>query len=347
MAACVCRLELSVPCQSLLHRDLGSRSDPCCVLLRDAGGGRCAELDCTEKIKNCQNPEFCKKLVSFDLNADDYLEGIEYTLGQVPVEIIIKTLPKLGQTGIDFLKNCKSDPFLEFYKQSDAGTWQLIYGSEVIKSNLNPLRRWGGELWLVSLMQVSCPLPAPSFQVQCADHDSNSSHDLIGTLEMTLAERQTAGACSLKKKKQKKRNYNNSGIIRIKSCKMETEYSFLHYVMGGCQIKVNFTASNGDPKSPDSRHYISSVAPKTVASNFVLCDISDFFSPFSFQAPQEALSQRVLAEVPKQLMSYYKWQGLSHFYCKKCKYRKTPSAESFCHRKIRLATMTHDTPHVA
>uniref|UniRef100_A0A8C5TY63 Copine 1 n=1 Tax=Malurus cyaneus samueli TaxID=2593467 RepID=A0A8C5TY63_9PASS len=97
MAACVCRLELSVPCQSLLHRDLGSRSDPCCVLLRDAGGGRCAELDCTEKIKNCQNPEFCKKLVSFDLNADDYLEGIEYTLGQVVSSSMFTRLLELKQ----------------------------------------------------------------------------------------------------------------------------------------------------------------------------------------------------------------------------------------------------------
>lgn len=33
------------------------------------------------------------------------------------------------------------------------------------------------------------------------------------------------------------------------------------------------------------------------------------YSPHSlFQAPQEALSQMVLAEVPKQLVSYYKWQ---------------------------------------
>ncbi|NXL70440.1 CPNE1 protein, partial [Leptocoma aspasia] len=105
-------------------------------------------------------------------------------------------------------------------------------------------------------------------QVQCADHDSDGSHDSIGTLETTLAQMQTAGASSLVEyecihpgKKQKKNNYKSSGIIRIKSCKIETEYSFLDYVMGGCQINytvgVDFTASNGDPKSPDSLHYIS------------------------------------------------------------------------------------------
>lgn len=65
------------------------------------------QLDRTERIKNCQNPEFCKKLVvdyyfekvqklkfgvydidnqSFDLSDDDYLGGIECTLGQVWVE---------------------------------------------------------------------------------------------------------------------------------------------------------------------------------------------------------------------------------------------------------------------
>lgn len=67
------------------------------------------QLDRTEKIKNCQDPEFCKKLVvdyyfekvqklkfgvydidnkSFDLNDDDYLGGIECTLGQVCIDVL-------------------------------------------------------------------------------------------------------------------------------------------------------------------------------------------------------------------------------------------------------------------
>lgn len=190
MAQCVSRVELSVSCQHLLDRDVGSKSDPLCVLLQDVGGRQWAEvrrrqrpprcgrvrarrsrgswggvvgvllllasfaarvlawrcgravvwllqhvlsflcsecavflasccfflpfffnfvsvfvqLDRTERIKNCQNPEFSKKLVvdyyfekvqklkfgvydidnkSPDLNDDDYLGGIECTLGQV------------------------------------------------------------------------------------------------------------------------------------------------------------------------------------------------------------------------------------------------------------------------
>ena len=42
-------------------------------------------------------------------------------------------------------------------------------------------------------------------------------------------------------------------------------YSFLDYVMGGCQINftvgVDFTASNGDPSHPQSLHFIDPVRP--------------------------------------------------------------------------------------
>lgn len=45
------------------------------------------------------------------------------------------------------------------------------------------------------------------------------------------------------------------------------------------------------------------------ADKSFLGSISNLFSLFSLQAPREALSQMVLAEVPKQLVAYYKWQG--------------------------------------
>ncbi|XP_021272652.1 copine-1-like, partial [Numida meleagris] len=92
-----------VACRRLLDRDVGSKSDPLCVLLQDEGGCRWAELDRTERIKNCQDPEFSKKLLvdyyfekvqklkfgaydidnkSAELTDDDFLGGMECTLGQ-------------------------------------------------------------------------------------------------------------------------------------------------------------------------------------------------------------------------------------------------------------------------
>ena len=42
-------------------------------------------------------------------------------------------------------------------------------------------------------------------------------------------------------------------------------YSFLDYIMGGCQINftvgVDFTASNGDPTDPTSLHFIDPYKP--------------------------------------------------------------------------------------
>ncbi|KAF6098994.1 copine 3 [Phyllostomus discolor] len=67
--------------------------------------------------------------------------------------------------------------------------------------------------------------------------------------------------CINEKKRQKKKSYKNSGVISVKQCEITVECTFLDYIMGGCQLNftvgVDFTGSNGDPRSPDSLHYIS------------------------------------------------------------------------------------------
>ena len=49
--------------------------------------------------------------------------------------------------------------------------------------------------------------------------------------------------------------------IALMSAKMEKIYTFLDYVRGGCELNcsfaIDFTASNGDPKSPSSLHYMN------------------------------------------------------------------------------------------
>uniref|UniRef100_A0A8C4SAL8 Copine-3 n=2 Tax=Erpetoichthys calabaricus TaxID=27687 RepID=A0A8C4SAL8_ERPCA len=311
---CVTKVELSISCQNLIDKDVGSKSDPLCVLLQNMGGDKWVELDRTEKIKNCQDPEFSKKLhidyyfekvqnlkfgiydidnKSVDLSDDDYLGGFECTLGQVvssrklirPLELkkgkpagkgmITITAEEINDNRCVVLeveaRNLdkkdlfgKSDPFLEFFKQGQDGKLQLAYRTEVIKNNLNPC--W--KPFSVSL-QTFCnsDLNKP-IKVKCYDHDSDGSHDLIGVFDTSMSEVQKASQtspveydCIHPEKKQKKKNYKNSGVVKIKSCKIEAEYSFLDYIMGGCQINftvgIDFTGSNGDPRSPDSLHYMS------------------------------------------------------------------------------------------
>ena len=58
---------------------------------------------------------------------------------------------------------------------------------------------------------------------------------------------------------QGKKSYKNSGEIHLTHLQQRKAYSFLDYVRGGtelaCTISIDFTASNGNPSSPESLHY--------------------------------------------------------------------------------------------
>ncbi|KAK2109907.1 Copine-1 [Saguinus oedipus] len=265
MAHCVTLVQLSISCDHLIDKDIGSKSDPLCVLLQDVGGGNWAELGRTERVRNCSSPEFSKTLqleyhfetvqkLRFgiydidnktpELGDDDFLGGTECSLGQI-VSSQVLTLPLMLKPGkpagrgtiTDFLG--KSDPFLEFFRQGD-GKWHLVYRSEVIKNNLNPT--W--KRFSVPVQHFCGGDPSTPIQVRCSDYDSDGSHDLIGTFHTSLAQLQAVPAefeCIHPEKQQKKKSYKNSGTICVKICR----------------VGVDFTGSNGDPSSPDSLHYLS------------------------------------------------------------------------------------------
>uniref|UniRef100_A0A674MIT6 Copine III n=1 Tax=Takifugu rubripes TaxID=31033 RepID=A0A674MIT6_TAKRU len=269
-AQCVTKVELTVSCDNLMDKDIGSKSDPLCVLLMSSSDSKFYEIGRTEKIQNCLNPKFAKKFLidyyfemvqklkfgiydidnkTIDLSDDDFLGELECTLGQIVSSkkltrpLLRKNKSPAGKGSIticaeeikdnrvvnfevearkldnkDFFG--KSDPYLEFFKQTPTG-WQLAHRTEVVKNNLNPTWR--------------------PFQ---ASRSSPAEFECINS-----------------KKKQKKKGYKNSGVVSVKSCQVVKEYTFLDYIMGGCQINftvaVDFTGSNGDPRSPQSLHYIS------------------------------------------------------------------------------------------
>uniref|UniRef100_A0AAR2M0D2 Copine-3 n=1 Tax=Pygocentrus nattereri TaxID=42514 RepID=A0AAR2M0D2_PYGNA len=302
---CVTKIELSISCKNLLDKDVGSKSDPLCVLLQSVGDDKWTEVDRTEKVKNCQDPEFSKRLCidyyfekvqklklgvydidnkSVDLKDDDYLGGYECTLvlcffffffffvfvvvaqivaeevkdnRAIVLEVEARNLDKKDLFG-------KSDPFLEFFKQDDDGKWLLVHRTEVIKNNLNP--SW--KKLTVSLHTFCSGDLNKPIKVHCSDYDNDGSHDLIGVFQTNVSELLKADSgsavefeCIHPEKQKKKKSYKNSGVVRIKYCKIEAQYTFLDYVMGGCQINftvgIDFTGSNGDPRSPESLHYLS------------------------------------------------------------------------------------------
>uniref|UniRef100_A0A096LWS7 Copine-3 n=1 Tax=Poecilia formosa TaxID=48698 RepID=A0A096LWS7_POEFO len=227
-----------------------------------------------------------------DLNDDDFLGELECTLGQVVSSrkltrpLTLKNQKPAGKGTItisaeeikdnrvarfevearkldnkDFFG--KSDPYLELYKQTETG-WQLAHRTEVVKNNLNPT--W--KPFRVPLQSLCGGDLEKPIKVECYDYDDDGSHDLIGSFETTMKRLQEASRtspaefeCINSKKKQKKKGYKNSGVVSVKHCEVVKEYTFLDYIMGGCQINftvaVDFTGSNGDPRSPQSLHYIS------------------------------------------------------------------------------------------
>lgn len=228
---------------------------------------------------------------TYDLSDDDFLGEIECTLGQIVSnkhmtrQLLLRDKRPAGRGTItihaeeitdtrvaNFEVSARkldkkyfwwSDPFLEFYRQTETG-WQLAHRTEVVRNNLNPI--W--KPFRVSLRALCGGDVEKPIKVECYDHHINGSHDLIGTFQTTLAQMQTGThicpteiECINPKKKSKKRNYKNSGVVCFKRCQVVKEFTFLDYIMGGCQINftiaIDFTGSNGDPRSPESLHYIN------------------------------------------------------------------------------------------
>uniref|UniRef100_UPI00358E0E57 copine-3-like isoform X2 n=1 Tax=Myxine glutinosa TaxID=7769 RepID=UPI00358E0E57 len=227
-----------------------------------------------------------------NLKDDDFLGAMECTLGQIVSSkklmrpLLLKNGKPAGKGVItafaeeikdnrvvileaeasnldkkDFMS--KSDPFLEFYRKGNDDKWQMVHRTEVVKNNLNP--KW--KPIRISMQSLCGGNLENTIKVVCSDYDDDGSHDLIGEFQATMiavmeAERGAVQLdCINPEKKKKKKSYKNSGKICFQSAKIETEYSFLDYVMGGCQINftvgIDFTGSNGDPRAPDSLHFIS------------------------------------------------------------------------------------------
>ncbi|XP_044778049.1 copine-2 isoform X3 [Neomonachus schauinslandi] len=277
---CVCKVELSVSGQNLLDRDVTSKSDPFCVLFTE-NDGRWIEYDRTETAVNNLNPAFSKKFVldyhfeevqklkfalfdqdksSTQLEEHDFLGQFSCSLGTIVSSkkitrplllmndkpagkgLITIAAQELSDNQVITLSLAgrkldkkdlfgKSDPFLEFYKPGDDGKWMLVHRTEVIKYTLDPVWK---------------PFTVPL--VSLCD----------GDMEKAI---QVEFECINPKKQRKKKNYKNSGIIILRSCKINRDYSFLDYILGGCQLMftvgIDFTASNGNPLDPSSLHYIN------------------------------------------------------------------------------------------
>ncbi|KAM3317110.1 hypothetical protein ACQJBY_034990 [Aegilops geniculata] len=149
----------------------------------------------------------------------------------------------------------KSDPFLRVSRVSESAVAIPICKTEVINNNLNPVWR---PITLTSQQYSSRDDP---LLVECFDFDASGNHELMGALQTTIAQlenlyKSKSGANFYSRKGQKKLK----GQLFLDTFQEKVQHTFLDYISSGFELNfmvaVDFTASNGDPRTPQSLHYI-------------------------------------------------------------------------------------------
>nr|XP_034317442.1 copine-8 isoform X1 [Crassostrea gigas] len=158
----------------------------------------------------------------------------------------------------------KSDPYLQISRVNEDGSYTVVHRTEVVMKTLNPTWR----PFMITARSLCNGDYDRSIKFECFDWDSDGGHDFIGEFTTNLREL-SRGPCSSNiyhvinpKKQAKKKKYKDSGEVTLLSFKSEQVCSFLDYIQSGSTemnftVAIDFTASNGNPTSPSSLHYLN------------------------------------------------------------------------------------------
>ncbi|KAM4119339.1 hypothetical protein ACJW30_03G051400 [Castanea mollissima] len=153
----------------------------------------------------------------------------------------------------------KSDPFLRISRIVETGGSVPIFKTEVVNNNLNPI--W--KPLCLSVQQFGSkdnPLI-----IECFDFNSSGNHVLIGKLQKSMVDleklhKERSGANLTLPSSHHGRDKVLKGQLFVDQFCEKQQYSFLDYISSGFELNfmvaVDFTASNGNPRNPDSLHYI-------------------------------------------------------------------------------------------
>ncbi|XP_022859038.1 protein BONZAI 3 isoform X1 [Olea europaea var. sylvestris] len=155
----------------------------------------------------------------------------------------------------------KSDPFLRISRTVESGGSIPICKTEVVNNNLSPV--WKP----VCLTMQQYGSKENPLVIECFDFNSDGNHVFIGKLHKSVAELITlhqnkTGANFISPPSGFRRHEKLlKGQLFVDGLIEKQLYSFLDYISSGFELNfmvaVDFTASNGNPRSPDSLHYIN------------------------------------------------------------------------------------------
>ncbi|XP_076919316.1 protein BONZAI 3-like [Bidens hawaiensis] len=154
----------------------------------------------------------------------------------------------------------KSDPFLRISRVVEAGNPIPVCKTEVVNNNLDPVWK---PLCITMQQYVSKDNP---LIIECFDFNSNGNHTFMGKLQTSIQDMEnlykTKAGASFVIPSSRSKGYEKilKGKLFVDTYEEKELYSFLDYISIGFELNfmvaVDFTASNGDPRKPDSLHYI-------------------------------------------------------------------------------------------
>ncbi|XP_071531309.1 copine-8-like [Panulirus ornatus] len=159
-------------------------------------------------------------------------------------------------------------PFLEFFKANEDGTFTLVHRTNAAQKTEDPA--W--QNFSVPLRTFCSGDYDRNLKVVCRDFKSGGNHKLIGVFYTTVRKLIEGPGPSNEywlineeRKKKKGSSYKNSGHVIVNKARVREVFSFIDYIKGGMEINafiaIDFTASNGDPRSPQSLHFINTSSP--------------------------------------------------------------------------------------
>ncbi|CAN4086556.1 unnamed protein product [Withania somnifera] len=155
----------------------------------------------------------------------------------------------------------KSDPFLVVSKSTESGIVVPICKTEVMRNDHSP--NW--KPVFLNIQQIGSK--ENPLIIECYDFNSNGNHSLIGKIQKSLLDLEnlhSAGnAVNLfmpTAMGPKQENKVLKSQLFVESYSEKIQYTFLDYLASGYELNfmvaIDFTASNGNPRLPDSLHYI-------------------------------------------------------------------------------------------
>ncbi|KAL5795374.1 hypothetical protein ACOSQ2_000194 [Xanthoceras sorbifolium] len=155
----------------------------------------------------------------------------------------------------------RNDPFLVISKIVESGMPIPVCKTEVLKNEIKPI--W--KPLFLNIQQVGSK-DSPLI-IECFNFNSNGKHDLIGKVQKSLADLEKIHSSgqgeSLFLPTAVGHNYQNKVLksqLFVDKFSESTQYTFLDYLAGGSELNfmvaIDFTASNGNPRLPDSLHYL-------------------------------------------------------------------------------------------